>query len=244
MDIKLEKVLSEIGLSGGEVKTYLSLLDLKEAGASEISKKSQIHRVNIYDILKKLEEKGLVSEIIIDSHKVYRPSNPEHLVEVINQKKEALVEVLPLIKKKLGDSKNEQQVFYLNGSEGVLEAYNMMLNENSEVLGLGGSGFTRKYLGYKHEVWNNIRLKKKIPMRTIYYEFTRNDKEKSWIDKTVQIRYLPDEKRTPCMVDICGDLVINLIPQEDTIQTIVIRNSDLAKTYKTFFEEIWATAEK
>lgn len=87
MDIQIEKVLTESGFSRGEAKTYIALLDLKEANASEISKKSQIHRVNIYDILKKLEEKGLVSEIIINSKKIYRPSNPYHLVEVINQKK-------------------------------------------------------------------------------------------------------------------------------------------------------------
>ncbi|MGI6589389.1 MAG: TrmB family transcriptional regulator [Candidatus Iainarchaeum sp.] len=244
MDIQIEKVLTESGFSRGEAKTYIALLDLKEANASEISKKSQIHRVNIYDILKKLEEKGLVSEIIINSKKIYRPSNPDHLVEVINQKKEALLEVIPLINKKMSDSKKEQQVFYLTGAEGVLKAYNMMLNENSEILGLGGSGFTRKYLGYKHDVWNKVRLKKKIPMRTIYYEFTRDDKEKSWKEKTVKIRYLPDSKRTPCMIDICGSLIVNLIPQENTIQTIVIRNQNLADTFKTFFEEIWKIAKE
>jgi len=244
MDIQIEKVLAEIGFSNGEVKTYIALLDLKEAGASEISKKSQIHRVNIYDILKKLEEKGLVSEIIKNSKKIYLPSNPDHLVEVINQKKESLLSVLPLIKKKLTDSKKEQQVFYLTGVQGILQAYYMMLAEGEEVLGLGGSGYTRKLLGYKHDLWNKVRLERKIKMRTIYYEFTRNDKEKSWIDKTVQIKYLPNDKQTKCMIDICGDLVVNLIPIENNVQVVVIKNSELAQTYKMFFETIWESAKK
>ncbi len=74
--------------------------------------------------------------------------------------------------------------------------------------------------------------------------FFTDDKEKSWKEKTVKIRYLPDSKRTPCMIDICGSLIVNLIPQENTIQTIVIRNQNLADTFKTFFEEIWKIAKE
>jgi sugar-specific transcriptional regulator TrmB len=244
MDIKIERVLVENGLSFGEAKTYLALLDLKEASAGEVSKKSQIHRVNIYDILKKLEERGLVSEIFRDSRKVYTPSNPDHLLEVINQKRESLLEVLPLIKKKMSDSKKEQQVFYLTGAEGLAQAYFMMLAQGEEILGMGGSGENRKILGYRHELWNKMRLKKKIGMRTVYYEFTRNDKEKSWIDSTVKIRYLPNEKRTDCMIDICGNLIVNLIPVENNVQVVIIQNPILAKTYKTFFETIWESAKE
>ena len=46
------------------------------------------------------------------------------------------------------------------------------------------------------------------------------------------------------MIDICGSLIVNLIPQENTIQTIVIRNQNLADTFKTFFEEIWKIAKE
>jgi len=247
MDIQVEKALSEIGLTQGEIKAYLALLELKEANASDISKKADIHRVNTYEILGKLEEKGLVTHIERNSQKIYVPGDPDHLVKVLEQKKETLLAVIPSIKKKLLEEKKGQKVYHLFGEQGVIQAYYMMLNQGKEVLGLGGSGNNRKYLGFKHEIWNKKRLAKNMNMRVIYYEFTRKERSQSWdkkTDKTVQIRYLPDEQITPCMIDICGNLVVNLIPTENNIQVVVIENQELAQTYKTFFEMLWKQAKE
>jgi len=81
-------------------------------------------------------------------------------------------------------------------------------------------------------------------MKVLYYEFTRKKRERSWQnDATCSVRYLPDKFRTIGMVDICGNLVVNLIPVEDNIMAIVIENKTLADTYRQLFHFMWQHAK-
>ncbi|MFH1211984.1 MAG: helix-turn-helix domain-containing protein, partial [Candidatus Woesearchaeota archaeon] len=65
-------VLREIGLSKNECRVYLSLIKLGSGTVQEISKKSNVHRANVYDVLNKLMEKGLVSYIIKKGKRLYQ----------------------------------------------------------------------------------------------------------------------------------------------------------------------------
>ena len=56
-----ESVLQNFGLTDAEVKVYITLLQLGESTASEISKKTGANRTFTYDRLKKLGDMGLVS---------------------------------------------------------------------------------------------------------------------------------------------------------------------------------------
>ena len=55
--------LREAGLTEGEIKVYLALLELGSSTTGPIVDKSGISRSIIYQILEKLMEKGLVSFI-------------------------------------------------------------------------------------------------------------------------------------------------------------------------------------
>ena len=93
-------------------------------------------------------------------------------------------------------------------------------------------------------MWNKERRKRKIKGKGLYYEFTRGSNEVGWVDPTMEIRYLPDKYKTQDMVDVCGDLVINLLPIEGNIMAIVIENRVLADTYRKFFGFMWGFAKE
>ena len=57
-------MLKEFGLTETEEKVYLSLLKQGTSLASDIIKKTQLHRTTIYDVLERLISKGFVSYII------------------------------------------------------------------------------------------------------------------------------------------------------------------------------------
>jgi len=46
------------------------------------------------------------------------------------------------------------------------------------------------------------------------------------------------------MVDICGDLTVNLLPIEGNIMTIIIENRIMADTYRKFFDFMWQYAKE
>ena len=69
-------MLEEFGLTETEEKVYLSLVKLGESPASEIIKKTQLHRTTIYDVLERLIEKGLISFVTKNKIKYYLTASP------------------------------------------------------------------------------------------------------------------------------------------------------------------------
>ena len=60
----MNTALKKVGLSNGEIEIYEILLDSGLLPVGKVHEKSRIERRNIYDILNKLIERGLVTYII------------------------------------------------------------------------------------------------------------------------------------------------------------------------------------
>ncbi len=238
-----EETLMQCGLTKNESKVYVGLLYLHKATAVEITKASKVHRVNVYDVLERLQEKGLISSVTQENKRVFQVAHPQQLLKLLKEKEELLSQVMPQLEQDFLTKKEKQQVSLFVGEEGVMRAYFMMLEQNATIYGIGGSGLNRKYLQHRHELWNKERIKRKIKGKVLYYEFTKKEKDYGWRDPSMEIRYLPDHFRTVGMIDICGDLVINLLPVEGNITAIVIENGILAQTYRQFFHFMWQYAK-
>lgn len=234
----------KLGLAKNEAKVYLALLKLGKATVVEIARRSKVHRVNVYDILERLKEKGLISSIIQAQKKVYEAANPEQLSTLLQQKEEALKQILPALKQEFKLKKEKQQVYHFFGPEGVLRAYFMCLEQNgASIYAIGGSGLNRKYLKHRHELFLKEAKRNGIKFNLLYYEFKRKDRKTMW-EEDIKIRYIPDKFKTLGMVDVCGDLVLNLLPIEGNIMAIVIENKVLADTYRQFFHFMWENAKE
>ena len=79
---EIKQVLKEFGLTENEAEVYIILLRLGYASASEIAEKTQIHRINIYDILERLQERGLVSYSKAGKRKQYGAVDPKRILEM------------------------------------------------------------------------------------------------------------------------------------------------------------------
>tara|TARA_B100000315_G_scaffold259938_1_gene318229 strand:- start:1575 stop:2306 length:732 start_codon:yes stop_codon:yes gene_type:complete len=243
MDLMKEETLVKVGLTKNEAKVYLSLLRLGSASVVEITKHSRVHRVNVYDVLERLREKGLISSIMQSNKRIYEAASPTQLAKLIEEKQVLLNQIMPNLKEEFKIKKSPQEVHHFIGPEGIMQAYYMMLDQKETIYALGTSGLNRTFLKHRHEMWDRERKKRNIKGQLIYYEFKRKDKV--WgVDKTVELRYLPDSYKTLGSVDICGDLVVNLLPVENNVMAIVIENRILADTYRSFFNFIWDKAKK
>ncbi|MBI4145849.1 hypothetical protein HY489_00770, partial [Candidatus Woesearchaeota archaeon] len=61
MNKEAQEILAKIGLTVQESRVYLALLTLQEAKTGVLCKETKIASSNIYKILDKLLEKGLIS---------------------------------------------------------------------------------------------------------------------------------------------------------------------------------------
>ena len=71
--------LLKIGLTEGETKVYLALSKLGSSTVGPIVKESKVAYSNIYDILNRLIEKGIVSFIIKQKTKYFQAASPSNL---------------------------------------------------------------------------------------------------------------------------------------------------------------------
>jgi HTH-type transcriptional regulator, sugar sensing transcriptional regulator len=72
--------LERLGLSDYAIHTYLSLLQYHPVNGSQLSKRSGIPRARIYDVLRTLKKKGVVSEA---SKGLFVPLPPDELIKQI-----------------------------------------------------------------------------------------------------------------------------------------------------------------
>ncbi len=81
----IEKLL-EIGFSDKEAKIYLELLKLGAQPASVLARRLNINRSSLYNILKKLEKKGVILAFLNKDMKYFSANDPNCLVAYLDRK--------------------------------------------------------------------------------------------------------------------------------------------------------------
>jgi predicted transcriptional regulator len=234
-----QEALSAAGLTHNEAKVYLTLLKLGSGIVNDITKKCGVHRVNVYDCLDRLTEKGMVSSIIRNGRKLYQAVNPEVLREIIREKEFLVEHAMPQLQLDYKANPGKQEVYFFKGPDGVYTSYIMMLEQRQVLYGIGGSGKTRTFLKHRHDKFVHELKKQKTKVKALYYEFAR----KTGAAKDYDVRYLPDKYQNPMMIDVCGSLVVILLAT-DEVSAIVIDNRILADSYRKYFELLWNTVAK
>ena len=124
-----EHVLEELGLSKNESKVYLALLEIGQSTTGKITESSKIHRTSVYDALERLIKKGLVSFIVKDETKYFEATNPKNLMNVLEEKKNLLNNVLPQFELSRQMAKNKGEAHIYQGIRAAKDIMNLMLDK-------------------------------------------------------------------------------------------------------------------
>jgi HTH-type transcriptional regulator, sugar sensing transcriptional regulator len=76
MDIK---TLQTIGLTKGEAKVYLTLMKTGSTTTGALITSSGVSRSKVYDVLERLKQKGLVTEVIKQNTRYFEGTNPKRI---------------------------------------------------------------------------------------------------------------------------------------------------------------------
>ncbi|MEK6888504.1 MAG: helix-turn-helix domain-containing protein [Nanoarchaeota archaeon] len=235
--------LLKIGLTEGEAKVYIALTELGSSTVGPIVKKSQVSYSNIYDILNRLTEKGIVSFIIKNKTRHFQAAPPSNLIdyldkkqERISQEKEALKKVLPELEK-LQDIKSKQEAEVFLGKKGLRTAYEKLCKSSSkkdEILFF--YIHDDKYGEESNLFYNSITdLVNKTKNRGICNREYKN----SWFAKkskylTMRFSDLP----LPGNIDIITDKIL-LVSWGEQIFSVLIHSQSLADNLRNYFNEMW-----
>src|SRR3989344_5672522 len=133
-----KELLMNLGLTDGEAKVYLALAKLGSSTVGPIVKEAKVAYSNIYEILNRLLEKGLISFILKEKTKYFQVTNFSRLYEYLDKKEQKIEKEKLSLKKLIPDleklqklqEKQEAEVFI--GFNGVRTAYERLLENHFE----------------------------------------------------------------------------------------------------------------
>ena len=238
----LEK-LRDIGISEGEIKVYLSLLELGTASVDQIHKKIGKDRRNIYDILNKLIDKGFVTYIVENDKNKFQALPAKRILDYINEKESDLIktkleiknEITSLIKKFEPENSSINASVY-KGKEGIKAVFEDMLNY-SENFFIGSGGYVAEKMPFFWQQYNKKRIKKGIK----WYNLARGElKSKIKLSgKFLYNKFLPLEfSANPVVIFIYGNKVANVLWGKDFF-AFVVESKEVAENYKRYHKFLW-----
>jgi len=234
-----EKFLQDAGLTTIEAKVYLTILELGAALAGVIARKSGIHRRSVYDAIDRLIEKGLVSYIVKNNRRHYEATNPKRLLEIVKEKQEKIESLLPKLQEKFEASKEKQETLFFRSRDGLKAVFQDHLESGAkEILVIAASDFRDVVSEFFFKKYDAERKKKKIKQKIIYNIKKRKEKPKIPL---CEVRYLRQDYDSPLSMAVYADRVA-MVLWARTPYAILIRDKEIADSYKGYFSVLWKAA--
>ncbi len=246
-----ERVLQDVGLSENEASLYIIMLTSPKVTAQELAVKSPFPRTMLYYILKKLEEKNLISSKKEKWKTVYRVQDPERLYDLLATKetefekqKQAIKELIPSLKESYHLKNKRPSVKVFEG----LETYEKIL-EDSLLSGV------REIYAYEHffpqkpaletrESYDRKRVLKRIHKKVLFFEDQTTLKELLKIpynDYTV-FKSVKQNTVTSFQTDVLlynGKILYTTYCGEQEPVAILVEDMALYQMQKHIFESLW-----
>lgn len=247
---ELRKILEDTDFTEGESKVYLALLELGESKVGPLIKSSGISRSKVYDILERLIAKSVVSKVEKNGVTVYQSLPPHSILNIIRKKEEelkreekTLQDILPQLS--LLQPTEKVNVVIYEGYEGFKAMIDRTVQELTskdtyDAMGIGQT--TKGMTFYAKRIYETQKIKK-FKARSIFDEkgvFKAVERKTKWHE----MKILPKGWNTPALFTIYSNTVGIHLGKDDSIISILIKNEDIAKSFRTSFEAMWKISKE
>jgi sugar-specific transcriptional regulator TrmB len=250
MNPRIHSILKQLDLSDKEIAVYLHGVSLPPQHVSSIGKACSLTRSNAYDIIKKLEQKGLCHNLGSLYGRRIKMLSPKELTKLIDRKqrelnelKSALTHELPtLLSKSFSGPFIHPQVQYFNGTESVQQLFEKSLQCNEKqihtvlseegIFDVLGKEFIIDHV--KRRVCNQITSVSIRPNET-------HDAHPIFSNHSVhlrEIRYKPKTLDITATILLWDNYVGFITIQKQPFGTL-IRSKDFATSMKSWFKVLW-----
>src|SRR6266545_7228560 len=127
-------LLQQLGFSEYEARAYLALLQWNPLNGYELAKLSGLPRANIYTVLQKLEERGVVVRLDMPNETRYTPMAPTELTERLASRFQYTLNATQQALADLTTPPDPEYVWNIRGYPALLEHANALLATTRERL--------------------------------------------------------------------------------------------------------------
>ncbi|MFC2134544.1 TrmB family transcriptional regulator [Bacteroidota bacterium] len=244
----IEQALEDIGLTKGETKIYLALLELGTTTTGKIIKKSKISGSKTYEILDRLIEKGLASFIIKNRTKQYTSSPPEKILNYLEEKehrirteKRNITKILPELKQKQKQTEDLTEATIYKGWEGLKTANEDIINSLEKGEEWLSMGLTEQPIEFERHFnkRQKERAKKGIKVRHLLNQRYKSlYKQRKKLPNT-EFKLLPKELEMPASIEIYKNKFQIMLVKKENPLSVLIENKDIANSFRTLFNNLW-----
>lgn len=236
------EMLTQFGLSKKEAETYVSCLRAGRATANRISEAMGVPRSTVYDILERLRALGLVTTSVIGSKTNFVASDPEVLVEILEEKKQMVSKALPGLRSIHNKMAERPIAEIFQGKIAAGRLFDEIIERaESEVCIIGSQKNAVEKIGYRTDRFRQRRKEKGLLIRQILEESVPARSEEK--NRYTKVRYLKRLSRSKEAIFILENYVYHIILQHE-ISAIRIKSADHAYSTKLIFEALWEKARR
>lgn len=250
-----EKLVSQAGLTDGEAKVYLALLEIGTSTIGPVIEKSKVARSFAYNLLNGLIDKGLVSYVTKDRTKHYQAAEPTRILDYIEKRKQELEndkaemeKIIPRLKLLQTQAPRTEIAVYegFKGIQTAFEHYEDKLKKGDEYVSFGG--FPTQKDQY-HSYWqkdHTKRAKKGIKTKLLFDKDVKDEIIKNRNSyKGCDARRMHKKLKVPAWFMIYKDtttIFVQSTPDFKNTKDLAVEivNPEIAETFKAIFEDYWA----
>ncbi|MFA5856553.1 MAG: helix-turn-helix domain-containing protein [Candidatus Pacearchaeota archaeon] len=242
------KAFESVGVPKMQTIVYLDLLKNKESTATQVSKRTKMHRANVYDTLTKLKERNLVYLSNKEGKQVFAALSTDLILNEEKDKLENLKSAMNFIKTTY-ISGSTPKVYTLEGLNAVKSILLSLLERKSEVwiYGLAENENIINILNDKlMHSFHIERIKKHISLKLLFYKIPNEEIKTLSNLKYTEARLLPlnQQSKNSQITQIVCDGSVYITLWIHPIFTIVIENDLISKEYLDFYNLLWNYSEK
>lgn len=246
------KILEEIGLTAGEARVYLALLELGVSKSGKLSAKAGVSSSKVYKILDRLERKGFVGHVLKGKIKHFKALEPKLILNFLNEKekqfeekRKSFEEILPELEKRQKLQGEKTDATLLDGFKAVTNFFRNLIDELNAgetyyVIGAtyGESEETLKDFFLKHHLRRNA---KKIRVKMLANSDIRGNFTKTHYLNS-EIRFLPQYLVSNMQITFYKNKILIAIFTKDP-KGFLLESKEAVESFKSYFETLWKIAK-
>jgi HTH-type transcriptional regulator, sugar sensing transcriptional regulator len=234
--------LKDIGFTDNDVTIYLTLLKTGPLNTYTLAEKTNMNRGYLYEILKKLNQKGIVVEKSREGKKVYQAVDPDHLITLLKYKLENIESLVPKLKSVQATWAEETKIDVFRGPSCYRHLLHDIMNSTQRgdevlIFGIDDQQLMKLEPIYLKRYFTLLQ-KNNITERVIVQRGTKKLAEA----KTSKYRFISKTYVGKVFTQIYANKVATLTLTEP-LNLIIIEDKDVTETQRVHFEVFWNLAE-
>jgi sugar-specific transcriptional regulator TrmB len=251
------KLLQDIGLTEGESKVYITLIQLGQSKTGPLAKESGVSASKVYKVLDRLIKKGLVGHILIGKIKHFKALEPKRLLDYLEEKeketklkKEEIKKIIPELETAQKLALNQNNAVIYEGFKSVTNFFRSLLDElkaGEEYYVIGaGYGGTENNVEQRTEIkglhsffhmHHQRRSEKKIKLKMLANHNTRENLEPTTYN-LAEIRFLPEYLLSNMEIVFYKNKTFIIIWSQNPTG-FLLENSEATQGFKNYFDTFW-----